>query len=295
MRPAVGGATNPAFAALGDDPAKVFERLQRLGSDYLKMGAIKPGAVVLAEDAAARGDAKPPLIAAQPYGAGRVVLVAPQDTWRLAVGAPDELGATSARMWAGLVAWAAAGADPPLSLRVAGARVGAGEPLRAELAVRTPEFEPVRTAHIASRCELVTPDRPDAAVRPIEVDFAPRPDSPGVFEASLALMEPGTWTLTAEVGGETTTAQVQVVPSGAPEDRARPDPGRAERLSSALAARGGAVVASDRAADLVNIFGDQEVVRRTETLYPARHVVWAFVLPLLLCAEIFLRRRYGVD
>src|SRR6185369_5757615 len=97
--------------------------------------------------------AKPVLVAAQPYGAGRVVLVAPSDTWRLAVGAPDVDTATSARFWTGLVAWASAGATTPVSARFDAPRVSTRAPIRAELVVRSGAFEPVRAARIAARCE----------------------------------------------------------------------------------------------------------------------------------------------
>lgn len=293
LRPAAGMDAHPAFAALGAEPIKALERLQRLGSDFLRLGPVKPGAVVLAEDGSARGESKPPLVVAQPYGAGRVVLVAPQDTWKLAVGAPADEVEASAGFWTGLVAWTAGGAERPVSLRAVVARAPSGRPLRADLAVRTPSFEPVRSTTVSARCELVTPDRPDAKATPVDVAFVPSPDSPGLYQAWFSPSEPGSWVLTADVNGEAAEAAFQVV--DASSDRTRPDPIRASTFAAAVAARGGSVVRSDQPEAISAALGQLGSDGAPSSIRPARSLALAFLLPLLFCAEIFLRQWFGVD
>jgi hypothetical protein len=289
LRPATGAERTPAFAALGTEPERALEQLRPLGDDYLRLGALKPGATALAIDGAARSDPKPVLLAAQPFGAGRVTLVAPSDTWRLAVGAPDELASAAARIWTGLVAWSAAGAEDPITVRVASARVAAGEPVRAELVVRTPTFEPVAATSVAARCERT--GVPDEA--PFGVAFAAAPAAPGVYVASVAPPAPGTWTITAESGGRSVAATVEAVAPDA--DRSRPDPVRSARFADAVRARGGSVVSSDRASEVVDALGAPEPGRRSVISHPARSPWWGLAALLVFCAEIFVRRRFGVD
>ncbi len=296
LAPAEGMDRHPIFAALGDAPAKTLAGLQHLGDGYLKLGPLKPGAVAVAVDASAKTEEKPPLVVAQDYGLGRVVLVAPADTWRLAVGAPSESADASSRLWSALVAWASSGAEPPVFISASSpvARVDAAT--RIELVVRSKDFTPVAATRVTARAELETPDNTADAGATAMLDFLPDPATPGVFVASPRLEQPGTWKFVAETdAGEAVACRLQVEPASASSERGAPDPIRAERFAAAIAAHGGKVFRTNEIAQLIDALGSPEPRTHVVTSRPARTPWWALVLPLLFAAEIFARRWYAAE
>lgn len=304
LAPADGFAGHPAFAVLGDDPAAVLARLQKLGNGYLRMGQLAPGAEAIAVDGASAS--RPPLVVAHRYGAGRVLLVAAPDTWRLSVGATDELEDVSAKFWTGLVGWAAAGARDRVRVWAEPTAVAAGVPVRLVLEARGDDWTARNDSRIEARVEIESPDvagtdpvtvgtsPDDRAGGAVDVRFVPDLADPGRFVATVALPVAGTWLVTAQVDGqETATARIEVVPDSG--TLVRPDPSAESAVEVALGARGGALVRDGDAEALLEALGTPATSMVTETSRPSRGIWWAFVLPLLFAAEAFLRRRSGAD
>ena len=290
-RPVGGRERHPVFAALGDEPGAAFEKLQRLGDDYLRIGALKPGATALLEDSAAPAAGRPVLLATHEYGAGRVALVAPSDTWRLAVGAPAEAAQSAARLWTSLVAWVSANAQPPVALSAQTGSATAGSSVRVELATRSRTFEPVRAATVRASAVRI-----DGEAETIPVAFLPVADAPGVAVANVELPSAGAWRVDVDVDGRERASVEIVATEPDPEAaRSRRDPVLFERLRSAVEATGGAVVEASAPESIVAAAGEPGRKVVVETSHPARHPAWGGLVLLLAIGEMFLRRWFGVD
>lgn len=294
LTPTDGFAGHPAFAALGEDPSAVLGKLQKLGNSFLRIGALAPGAEAIAVDGASAN--RSPLIVAHRYGAGRVLLVASPDTWKLSVGATAELEDVSAKFWTGLVGWAAAGARDRTRVWAEPTAVTLDAPARLILEARTADWSPLMLANIDARAELESSGvtGTDSAAGAVDVRFVAEVADPGRFVATVALPAPGTWVVTAEVDGrESAIGRVEVTTDG--DSTVRPDPSAEGAADIALGARGGVHVRDGDAGALIAALGSPATSVVTETSRPSRGIWWAFVLPLLFAAEAYIRRRSGAD
>lgn len=293
LAPANGFAGHPAFATLGEDPVAVLGKLQKLGGGYLRVGALAPGAEIIAVDGSSPDGS--PLVVAQRFGAGRVTLVAPSDTWRLSVGAAADLEDVSAKFWTGLVGWTTAGARGVLRLQAQPTNVNAGVTARFVLDVRGKDWAPRSAARIEASAELETAGSGrDGDVGAVAVRFVANAADPGRFVADVVLPGAGTWLVTATVdGGDAVSARVEVRAAG--EAGVRPDPSVEAAVEAGLKLRGGALIRDGSAEALLEVAGSSGPVVVSEASRPARGIWWAFVLPLLFAGEAFLRRRAGLD
>ncbi|HEY0407015.1 MAG TPA: hypothetical protein VGC89_14880 [Pyrinomonadaceae bacterium] len=269
----------------------------------LRLGALRPGARALA--VAGRGSLKgtseagSPLIVAARYGAGRTLLFAPADSWRLrtttsAGGEQDERDAPYNALWQGLMLWATAGAEPPLEIGLSDESPPAGRLLTAELRARDAAFAPLKIERLNARLQPLTEDATDASrenATPVEVAFAPDENDQSVWRASFMINAPGQYALEVDydAGGRSGSASKHfaVVAGLAYEPGAARD-----TLSRAARETGGALFSSDDAAALVERIAalplDRAPTRRTWEL----RAWWplAFIIPLLLSAAWLIER-----
>lgn len=288
LEPAEGFTGHPAFSMLGDDPAAVLKKLPKLGGGYLRMGELAPGAETIAVDGSSH--AGTPLVVAQRFGAGRVTLVAPPDTWRLSVGATQEFEDVAAKFWTGLVGWTAAGARDTVRMWAEPTDAGQASAAHFVMELRTSDFSP-RTA---ARVEAVAELEGDAGAAPVSVRFVADASEPGRYVGTAVLPVPGTWLATATIDGrDHGTARVEVRATS--EAIARPDPSTQGALEIALREGGGALVRDGNAEALVEAAGAPARAAVAISTRPARGVWWAYVLPLIFAGEAFLRRRAGLD
>lgn len=291
LRPAEGVEGHAVFAPLGVEPAAKIEKLRRMGRGYLKLGALRPGAEALAVD----GELGSVLIAAHEYGEGRSAIVAPSDTWRLALGAPEEVEAVAAKLWSGIVSWAAARAEAPDVVRVAESAVAVGREAVVEVGLRDAAYSPRTSSTVTGTARLVDPARADAEAIEVGIDFGPIAEAPGWYRGSFVPGAAGTWEVSVAAEGRARGSVRVRASEAAAGERVAPDPSARARFVGVVRARGGDVVATSDVARLGEALPGGEMRRVVDEAYPARHVAWAFVLPLLFCVEIFLRRRYGLD
>jgi hypothetical protein len=269
----------------------------------LRPGALRPGASVLA--VAGRGQLKgtseagSTLMAAARYGAGRTLLFAPADSWRLrttsAGGEQETRDAPYNALWQGLLLWATAGAQPPVELTLSDESPAAGRVLTAELRVRDASFAPAKIERLNARLQPLTEDAAEAsaanATPPREVAFVPDETDASVWRASLVLAAPGQYALEVDydAGGKSGTASksFSVVAASALEPGAARD-----TLSRAARETGGALFASDETDALL-----ERIAALPPKRAPARRTwelrAWwplAFIIPLLLSAAWLIER-----
>ena len=263
---------------------------------YLRMKALKPGAIAMAVDGAGPSAEKPVLIAAQRYGYGRTLLVAPADSWRIQLAEAGENKGEFAALWQNIASWAASNAEPATNIRLRTSALERGDALRAYLTVRDDSFNPVTNLTVRAEVEF---ESEGGKVTHLPVTVERDPASPGVYELNAVAGDEGTGSLSVELEAkEIHTRSVRIefsVQAKKSEWRESFDAG--ERLAQVAQTTGGELWAADRL-DLLKskLLGSQPENRTSRAARHLRNsVALAFLLPLLMAWEYFLRRRSTGD
>lgn len=277
-----------------------------LAGQGLRLGGLRPGAVVLgvAGQAGEGGtsEAGTALIAAMRYGAGRTLVFAPADSWRIRTSASvDETSAGGAfnALWQGLVLWTAAGARAPVEMVLSDESPAVGSVVTAEIRARDASFMPLKLEKLNARLQPLTEDSNDnsaAAPPPREIGFAPDAADKSVWRARFIAPARGRFVLETEyaAGGKSANLEKRFAVVAA-------SPGEAgaslDTLSRVSRESGGELLdAADMNAlsqRLAAIAPGTESVRRTwewRSWWPL-----ALLVPLLLSTEWFLRRWWKID
>lgn len=301
LLPTAAGASVALGAYLNALQATPAARADVLTGQGLRLGALRPGASVLA--VAGRGsdattsETGTPLIAATRYGAGRALVFAPADSWRLHTtlsGEQDETDTPYSALWQGLMLWATAGARPPVEITLSDESPAAGRRLTAELRVRDANFTPAGIETLSARLQPLKEDEGEASAdstTPREIAFAPDERDKSVWRASLDAPAPGPYMLEADYtanGKRGSVVKHFAVVS--PQDIA---PGAAlDTLSRSARETGGGLLTSDSAETLARRIKarsfNSETTRRTwelRTWWPL-----ALIIPLLLSAAWLIER-----
>jgi hypothetical protein len=282
--------------------------LATLTGQGLRLGRLRSGATALAVAgrAGANGtsDAGAVLVAGMRYGAGRTLLFAPADSWRIRTSASvDEKSAQDAfnALWQGLVLWAAAGAGPRAEIVLSDDAPAAGSMLTAEIHVRDAAYAPLKIEKLGARLQPLTEDAgagtttAAADLQPREIGFVPDSADKSVWRARFPLQARGRFVLEAEytAGGESGSLEKRFAVVAAP----RLETGAAlDTLSRVSRESGGRLIETDPGAlieRLAAIPSSTESISRTWELrdwWPL-----AFLVPLLLSVEWFLRRLWRID
>jgi hypothetical protein len=279
-------------------------RADALTGQGLRLGALRPGASVLAvagrSGTTATSETGTPLIAAARYGAGRTLVFAPADSWRLrtsASGEQDETDTPYSALWQGLMLWATAGAAPAVEITLSDESPAVGQSVTAEIRVRdAASFAPARIEKLGARLQPLKEDEGDAAstgnVQPREITFVPDETDESVWRATLNVLAPGPYALEADyvAGGRSgsITKQFGVVAPLAIEPNAARD-----ALSRAARETGGELLTLDAATNALagRINAASVKPERTQHIWEIR--AWwplAFVIPLLLSAAWLVER-----
>ncbi|HEX8844892.1 MAG TPA: hypothetical protein VF791_09630 [Pyrinomonadaceae bacterium] len=283
------------------------EKVAKLSGQGLRLAALRPSAAVLAvagqPGASGTENAGAPLIVAMRYGAGRTLLFAPADSWRMRTGASDQEDGASGpfgALWQGIVLWMSEGARPAAEIILSDESPAEGGSTLAEIHVRDASFAAARIEKLSARLQPLTDEIVDASAmdaEPQELAFAPTSPDRTVWRARVPLRARGRFAIEADyvANGKTGSVEkrfsvVRATPleTGAASDTLR----RASRET------GGDFLASPVEIEalierLAAASSSKETIRRTwelRTWWPL-----AIIIPLLLSIEWFARRWWKED
>lgn len=206
-----GGALRGYLKARGEDAA----RLQGvLAGEGLRLSGLRAGASVLAVAGEANeqgvSESGVPLIAAARYGAGRVLLFAPSDSWRIRTNADDadsRAGNPFDALWQGVVLWSAEQKREPVVLDLSNESPAGGSFVTAELKARDASFAPLKIEKLSARVSpLFEDEEKQAAAR--EIAFAPDEREQSVWRARFPTPARGRWELRVDYAASGKTGSV---------------------------------------------------------------------------------------
>jgi hypothetical protein len=243
------------------------------------------------------------LVAAMRYGAGRTLVFAPADSWRIrtsASGDEDSMGGAFNALWQGIALWTAAGAQPPVEIVLSDESPAEGSMVTAELRVRDASFAPAKIEKLGALLQPLTEDAGDSSAaitaQQREIIFAPDSLDKSVWRARFTLHTRGRFVLETEYAANGKSGRMEkyfAVVAASP-----PAPGAAlDTLRRVSRESGGELIA---AAD-INALTERLLAARASTQSVRRtwelRTWWplALIIPLLLSIEWFLRRWWRED
>ncbi|MBS0197123.1 MAG: hypothetical protein JSR77_10225 [Planctomycetes bacterium] len=260
----------------------------------IEPASLKPTAEVLAIAQPQEGadSASPaPLVLTMRYGAGRVVYVGTDETWRYRYARGEVL---TERFWIPLVRLLARDslgrAGKPAILAVSPDTAQANQQVQVTVRLIDQTLIDKRPASIKVRVARKTgPDQPEQG-RATELTLLPQgggdADTPAAaFTGAWLGSEPGVFTIDSAdpvLAGLDLSAQVEVI---LPDDELRFPQTDHASLAGLASATGGAVVPPERISDLPSLLPNREVrilgTPQTETLWD-KPVVWVLLMTLLI-------------
>ncbi len=255
-----------------------------------RVGALKPGAVVLAEATSGSGEVAPAL-AAQPFGMGRVAALLIGDLWRSAIRRQDPLDEDFDRAWRQTARWLTADVPDRFQVEAKPRTEGSNPGVILTARLRDPVYRPLDNAKASFRVilpggsELVLDAEPDPNERGAYV--APyTPKAPGPYRAIATAAGPDGATM-----GERETGWVS---QSAADEFAHLTPDR-EFLGALAAQTGGEVVDGARLDQFVASLETRAAPITEPWTIPAWHNPLFFLAAILcLAAEWGLRRTHGL-
>jgi hypothetical protein len=253
---------------------------------HVKLGALRPGAAILAVVGGATGDE--PLIAVQRYGSGRSMIFGGEASWRWKMMLPAT-DRTYDRFWRQAARWLSADAPDPVALEPI-ASVDEGAEVSIVASVHDADYKPAPDATVTLRI-----DRPDGRreqVTPILTDA-----SAARFLARVPAGDPGIARVHADATLGTTVLGTADVPflSGA-YDRELADPRLDARALRTLAdASGGAYLTPERAGEVAKFLRSRPAATLPEEWRDWWQSPWMLALIVgALAVEWTLRRQWGL-
>jgi hypothetical protein len=198
LTPTQAGAGGPLRGFLS---ASEGNRSLAVLSGESRLGALRTGASVLAVSAAAGPDGTSesgnPLMVARRFGAGRTMIFAPADSWRMRTGASgegSETGGPFASLWQGIVLWASATARPPVELTLSAESPAASSEVVAELVVRDEAYAPLNIERVNAQL-LVSQEGAEQAAPVQQIAFSPDAIESRIWRARFTADQPGRFSL----------------------------------------------------------------------------------------------------
>jgi hypothetical protein len=266
----------------------------------LKLGALRPGANVLAvagqPDVRGTSEVGAALVAARRIGAGRMLLFAPADSWRVRAtesGAEDQAGGTFAALWQGLVLWTGAGARPSVEVFLNNDSPAEMSAVTMELRARDAiSFSPQKIEELNARLQPLTENANETSLAQVrEMAFAPDVSDSSIWRARFFAPPRGRYALEVDyvAGGKKGSVEKYF----AVVAQASEEPGAAfDALRRAARETGGDLIAPDEIDALAERLSSSSASRETVRRAWKMREWWpfAFFIPLLLSAEWFARR-----
>ncbi len=263
-----------------------------LSDSYLRVKSLKPGAVGLA---VARAE-KHVLIAAQPYGYGRALLFAPADSWRIQLAESGENKGYFAAMWQNIAFWAAGNAEAATNIRLQTSAIEAGTEMRAYVTARDDSFNPLTSLSVKAALDF---DSQEEKGTKLPVMISHEPATPGAYELIAPLSNEGSGNLSVELESKGAGARAVNIAFSVHEKKSewREPLDASDRLAQVAQATGGNSFTTEQVESLRSKLLELPPATRASrvTHHMRNSIALAFLLPLLMAAEYYLRRRYVSD
>jgi len=308
--PTEAGALGPLSGYLSASEGRLAAALTGQG---FGLRGLRPGAIVLASAGQSGADvpssnsnsARVPLIASMRYGAGRTLVFAPADSWRIrtsASGAQDDTSGPFGALWQGIVLWMAEGARPRVEIVLDDESPAVGQSVTAEIRVRDAAFASMKIDRVKARLQPLTEDTSEAAAtsaarQPQEILFEPDERDASVWRARfIAPPARGRFSLEADYVANRESGRAEML-FGVVE-RTRMETGAAnDTLRRASRASGGELFTADEINTLLErLATHRSSADRVQRTWELR--TWpplAFLLILLLSGEWLARRMNSKD
>lgn len=261
------------------------------GLEFVQSVSLKPGSEVQVE--ATRKGQVLPLIVSQRFGAGQVLYLGSDETWRWRYKVADEL---HQRLWNQMARWVMrkpmSVESEYLSLDTGSARYTPGQPIEIRAALRQPDGSPAegrRTVAVISRDgETIT-----------RVNLSANENGPGVYSSSLSNLEVGDYEVTIETEGfnkDALLAQSSFAVS-APKLSSELlstscDSGTLKNISQITGGHYLSENEVNRLPDLLRPLSGGKIVQSTRLIWQSYY--WFFAALGLLAIEWVLRKRAGL-
>jgi hypothetical protein len=306
LTPTEAGASGALAGYLSANEAAAAKRAALTGQG-LRLGQLRPGGAVLAvagEASGANGTSETGAsqIAAMRYGAGRTLLFAPADSWRIRTSEnnnQESTGGAFNALWQGLVLWTAAGARPVAGIVLSDESPAEGGTVTAEIRASDVSFAPLKIEKMNARLQPLSEDTSDGSqstAQPREIGFAPDPLDESVWRARFTSPQRGRYVLETEYAAGGKSAMIEkyfAVVTSSPREAGS----SLDTLNRISRESGGEAISAADTNTLVERLAAIPInagsVHRTwelRTWWPL-----AFIIPLLLSLEWFARRWWKVD
>ena len=281
------GERSPALSLLRDNDSSIpaIEKTN-LSDSFIRISKVNATAHVLAELHSPSKQIFPAIISGD-FGEGRVVLLTPNDLYRVSF-ASDSGEAFAAKFWQGLAYYSAARGRPPIFAQTV---LENGPTVDIELVVRDSQYRATGVERISATLTAAS-DRGSA----IPVFFRSESGVPGRFTASIEKLSTGPATLAINGTAAGHLFKYEMLLNG--KDQARPYrliPDTKEKLALIL-----------RTDNMVDLNNPEALVSKLTAVLPTGkssesryrlidHYLWLFLVPALLSTEFFLRRKSGIE
>jgi uncharacterized membrane protein len=255
-----------------------------------RVGAVKPGALVLAHAVDDVGKQLPALVV-QRYGRGRCAALTIGDLWRWQLQRADETTDDAAKAWRQMLRWLVADVPHRVELAVTSSSNAASTALTLRTHVFDNTFQPLDSAAVKL---TITPP----SGKPIIINAEPSLDEPGVYQAVYVPREPGPVLVEANVendeGKPVGTVQSGWAGNPAADEFQQVKVNRA--LMSALAEKtGGEVIAVNDLNRFVHSLSTRHVPIEEPWTFPLWHQAWVMLMAIgCFVSEWGLRRWKGL-
>ncbi|MBM4034487.1 MAG: VWA domain-containing protein [Planctomycetes bacterium] len=287
------------LAADPDENERVWERLPKVRWSASVGGLARGATALLVHPYRLAGPSKLPLMAVQRVGAGKVMFLGIEETWRWRQEVGDK---HHYRLWAQTVRWMVkrqfAEGDPRARLSLDRTECDAGESVEIEAYCLAPDGFPLENARVWAKIDLESSSSSSSSsISSQRLALAAAPGGWGIYRAVFKPDKPGKYTIrpiVATYGDEPLTSAATITVSRADLEKQRLAQDDISLKSIALASRGRylRVDEADRLPDLLAAGAERPL--KVAEYSPCRHPAYYSALALLLAVAWLIRKRSGL-
>ena len=175
-----------------------------LSGEGFRFGILRPASTVLAvrgqPNVQENTEGGEPLIVSMRFGAGRVIVFGPADSWRMRTGESDnelETASPFASLWEGMALSAGSTARPAVEIAMSDESPESASEVTSQIRVRDESYGPIRIEKLRGRIQQLNEGGADTSITaPLpDVPFFPDPEDSSIWRARFTAPAPGHYSL----------------------------------------------------------------------------------------------------